>query len=277
MQLQPHNERHTTWYFADTNVSFNPASSGGSAGGASLADFDAKLKALEEREAALTQKDNDRSAEWDKKMKEVQDRQASSAQEEKDRAASYEKKLKDLQAREAELAKKEEQAKSSKGGAGHASKPDNGDQAKKEAEIQRKLDDLKSTEQKVGADRAALDKTMSELAAKEKELQQRQKELEDLASSAKRDAALKDSQNAPNGSADSTLEKKQQDNARLEQRLARLESQLAQMDGSREEKPQTNGSVKSSTPSDAGSTGCGKKHYKPPRKLNRKVIGLVYQ
>jgi hypothetical protein len=23
--------------------------------------------------------------------------------------------------------------------------------------------------------------------------------------------------------------------------------------------------------------GCGYKHYKPPRKLNRKVIGLVYE
>ncbi|KAM0713459.1 hypothetical protein Q7P37_010421 [Cladosporium fusiforme] len=276
---EPHNERHTAWYFADTNGSFNPAASTSSSGGASVADFDAKLKALEEREAALTKKDSDRSAGWDQKMKEVQDRQESIAQEEKDRAASYEKKLKDLQAREAELSKKQEQqAKSSKDVAGNQKDSNKDDQTKKEADLQRKLDDLKTTEQKVAADRAAVDKAKSDLVAKEKELQQRQKKISDQQSSVKQDAKLKEpTQAAPNGTADSELAKKQRDNAKLEQRLSRLEDQLAQMSGSAGEKPQPNGSTKSSTPSNAGSIGCGQKHYKPPRKLNRRVIGLVYE
>lgn len=29
--------------------------------------------------------------------------------------------------------------------------------------------------------------------------------------------------------------------------------------------------------SGAGGSGCGYKHYKPPRKLERKVIGLMYE
>lgn len=210
-------------------------------------------------------------------MRELQGLQDSNAKEEKDRAASYEKKLKDLQTREAERARKEQQSKSSKGGAGNVKDTDKGDQAKKEADIQRKLDDLKSTEEKVAADRAALDKARSDLSVREKEIQQRQKELEDRESSAKQDATLKKTQNATNGSVNSDLEKKHNDNARLEQRLSSLEAQLAQMNGTSQKKPQANGTGDITTSSDAGSIGCGQKHYKPPRKLNRKVIGLVYQ
>lgn len=34
---------------------------------------------------------------------------------------------------------------------------------------------------------------------------------------------------------------------------------------------------KKSIPRDSTSVGCGYKHYKPPRKINKKVIGLVYE
>lgn len=301
---QQNNERHTTWYFTDTSASFNPAASSSSTGGATKANFDSKLKALEDREAVLTKKDEDRSAEWDKKMKELQDRQESSAKDEKDRAATYDKKLKDLQAREDELAKKEEQAK----GKADKSIGDAGkDQAGKDVDTQRKLDDLKSTEQKVAADRAALEKSKNDLAAKEKEFQQRQKEFEDQKSAAQQDAvqakkdleqrqneaqsqkpsagkkASKDTNgsttNDSNGSPGADLQKKQRENVNLEQRLAKLEDQLAKMSSSnsQNEKPQINGTAKSPAPNGTGSTGCGYRHYKPPRKLNRKLIGMVYE
>jgi hypothetical protein len=44
-------------------------------------------------------------------------------------------------------------------------------------------------------------------------------------------------------------------------------------------KPQPNGTANTPKPSktDAGLPDCGYKHYKPPRKLNRKLIGMVYQ
>ena len=38
-----------------------------------------------------------------------------------------------------------------------------------------------------------------------------------------------------------------------------------------------NGKPNGATPVDGQSPGCGYKHYKPPRKLNRRVIGIVYQ
>lgn len=243
----------------------------------------------------MTQKDNDRSAEWDKKMKELQERQEASAKDEKERSATYDKKLKDLQAREDQLAKGKQ--------GGNAGKEQSG----KDADAQRKLDDLKSTEQKIAADRAALEKSKNDLAAKEKEFQQRQKEFEDQKVTAQQDAAQakkdlesrqkevdgqkssageKTSQdtsastpNGSNGSAEADLQKKQRENANLEQRLAKLEDQLAQMSasGGRAEKPQANGAPKGSTTNGSGPTGCGYKHYKPPRKLNRELLGYVYK
>lgn len=297
------NERHTSWYLFNTSASFNPAYSSSSSGGASKADFDSKLKALEDREATLTQKDKDRSAELDKTLKELQERQEALAKEEKDRAESYEKKLQELQARETEVAKKEEQDKPSNGNAGEADKHD-GDsdktQADKEADIQRKLDDLKSNEQKLAADRASFGKNKADFSAKLEWFKQRTKSFEDKKSSAQHDAVQakkdleqrqkevegqkpsggKNASQGQNGTGpDGALQKKQRENADLEKRLAKLEDQLAHMSGS-QSKPgnsQVNGTTNGSTTGSSGTLGCGYKHYRPPRKINRKVIGLVYE
>ena len=127
-----------------------------------FAEYEKKTKALEERENALSQKDADRSAEWDEKMKSLKEREASSAQEAEKRTASYDEKLKDLQDREAALAKREEESKASTGGSGKESTPgDDKAQAKRESEIQQKLDDISSAEQKLASDRAALEKSKS--------------------------------------------------------------------------------------------------------------------
>lgn len=239
-------------------------------------------------------------------MKEVQERQDALAKEEKERAESYEKKLKELQSREAELANNEEQ-KSPEGGSNeaHESGDNSGDvpahstkeaDREQEADIQRKLDDLKTTEQQIAADRASLGKSKADFTAKLEWFQQRQKSFEDQKSSAQHDAlqAKKDleqrhreidfqkppgsrkvsqhHQNSQNGIQDSDLEKKQRENADLEKRLAKLEDQLAHMSASegRASKSKVNITVSE------GAEGCGYRHYKPPRKLNRKVIGFVY-
>jgi chromosome segregation ATPase len=247
----------------------------------------------------LGQKDDERAAEWEKKMKEVQERQDALAQEENDRAESYKQKLQELQSREAGLANKEEQ-KSAESGASEGDKLGEDDgkaqtEKEQEADIQRKLDDLKSTEQKIAADRASLGKCKTDFAAKLEWFQQRQKSFEDQKSSAQHDAlqAKKDLeqrhreidfqkspgsrrashlQNSQNGIQDSDLQKKQRENADLEKRLAKLEDQLAHMSASDGQSghPKVNGTGKE------GAEGCGYRHYKPPRKLNRKVIGFVY-
>jgi chromosome segregation ATPase len=281
----------------------------------SASGFDSKLKSLEDRGNTIAQKDQDRSAEWDEKMKEVQDRQEALVQEEKDRAAIYEQKLKDLQAREDEVAKREEQDGSSKAAADSNNnkefdKEASNAQAKREAEIQRKLDDLKLTEQKVAADRAALDKSRTDLAAERKEFQQRVKEFEDAKLSAENDAlqakknleqrqrefenqtssALKKNStpatrqpdaNTVDGTSEAELQRKQRENAKLEQRLARLEKQLSQMSAASiisDGTSKGNGTAKGRIFSNgSGAMGCGYKHYKPPRKLERKLIGMIYE
>jgi chromosome segregation ATPase len=262
-------------------VEFNPLASSTTEGSTSSADVEAKMKALEERENALAQKETDRSAEWDEKMKTVKGREASLAQEEEKRTASYDERLKDLQDREAALAKREEETKASKGRPDKDSTPaDDEAQAKRESEIQRKLDDLKSAEQRLASDRAALEKSKSALTAKEKDLGQRQKEFEDQKASAKKGGG----QNRVERPTKSALERKQQDNAALEERLAKLEDRLEQMKKSPDvasDKQQANSKVNGKTSGtalvDGQSPGCGYKHYKPPRKLNRRVIGIVYQ
>lgn len=246
-------------------------------------DFDAKLKALEERENSLAQKDKDLSTEWDRKMKELQDRQASSAKEEEDRASAYNQKLKDLQARE-DAVSQQQKSKSPESRSDKASD----DQAQRESDLQRKLDALSSGEQKLAADRAAFQKAQSDLHQKEKDLAGRQKEFEESSKAAEGNAPTsgKTTSYEPSSSSDDErLEKTKQENTDLEQRLARLEDQLAGM--STTSAPDTSGSRpptqmngkagNTSSPAAAGSPGCGYKHYKHPRKLNRKVIGLVYQ
>ncbi|GAB7327356.1 hypothetical protein MBLNU13_g11229t1 [Cladosporium sp. NU13] len=298
---EQNNERHTSWYFVDTSASFKPAASASSYSSASKADFNSKLKALEDREAALAHKDGQRSSEWEKKMKEVQERQHVLAQEEKDRAESYEKKLQEIHSREAELAKKEEsespESDSRENDPGVNSNETQAEEVKeaereREADIQRKLDDLKSTEQKIAADRASLGKSKADFTAKLEWFQQRQKSFEDQKSSAQHDAiqAKKDLEqhyreidfqkppgsrkcsqhyNSQNGIQDSDLQKKQRENADLEKRLAKLEDQLSRMSG-QSGHTKVNGTVSE------GAQDCGYRHYKPPRKLNRKVIGFVY-
>jgi hypothetical protein len=110
----------------------------------------------------------------------LKEREASSAQEEEKQTASYDKRLKERQDREAALAKRDEESKASKSGSGKGStSADDGAQAKKEIDLQRKLDDISVAEQKLTSDRAALEKSKSDVTAREKELRQRKKEFED--------------------------------------------------------------------------------------------------
>lgn len=273
---------------SDTDVSFNPLTSVADEKetkqpDTKQADYDEKLKALEERDNALAEKDQARSTEWDDKMKDLQDRQAKSAREEEERTANYDRKLKDLQDREAALSRQNEEAKSSNDKTSEDNKSnDNEARAQREADFQRKLDELSSAEQKLAFDRAALQKSQSDLEKREKDIVQLQKKLEAFKAS----DAPKPSTNAHTTSdknAEQRLEKTQKDNASLEQRLVKLEDQLSKMGKSSEKqsngKPQINGTANSPKPSkvDAGLPGCGYKHYKPPRKLNRRLIGMVYE
>lgn len=217
-------------------------------------------------------------------MKELQDRQASSAKEEEDRASAYNQKLKDLQAREDAVSQQQKSANKPPESKDKASD----DQAQRESDLQRKLDALSSGEQKLAADRAAFQKAQSDLYQKEEDLAGRQKEFEESSKAAGGGAATngKTSSDEPSSSSDDDerLEKTKQENTDLEQRLARLEDQLAGMSttsapdtGSRPPTQMNGKAGNTSSPAAAGSPGCGYKHHKPPRKLNRKVIGLVYQ
>ena len=288
MLLQASYPQWFSWYMFGTDVSFNPLTS--VADGKETkqpdtkqADFDVRLQALEERDNALAEKEQTRSKEWDDKMKDLQDRQAQSARDEEERTAGYDRKLKDLQDRETALSRQEEEAKSSKDKTSESNTPDDKEaQNQREADIQRRLDDLNSAEQKLAADRAALQKSQSDLQKKEKDIAQIQRDLEDSKTSEASSSFANDN-TTPDKNAEQRLEKTQKDNASLEQRLAKLEDQLSKMTRSPEKpsdgKAQTKGKANIPQPSkiDASSPGCGYKHYKPPRKLNRKLIGMVYE
>lgn len=69
-------------------MTFNPLSSGSTEGGTSNADVEAKLKALEERESALTQ-ETDRSAELDEKTRALEERENALKQKDADRSAEW--------------------------------------------------------------------------------------------------------------------------------------------------------------------------------------------
>jgi hypothetical protein len=139
----------------------------------------------------------------------------------------------------------------------------------------------RSGEQKLAADRAALQKSQNDLAKREKAVSQREKALES-SNGSKTPNGFSNGDAASDKSTDQRLKKTRQDNANLEQRLAKLEDQLSKMAKPSQKapgKPQTNDKASAPMPSttSADPPGCGYKHYKPPRKLNKKLIGMIYE
>lgn len=274
------------------------------------ASFDAKVKALEDRESALAQKDSDRSAELDKMMGDLQSQRESSTQAGEERAASLEHKSRGLQARELRLAEREQEAEAHLASHHKSDEANRNAQAQQGVDLQRKIDALMVSERSIAADRAALHKSKADFAAQEKDLQQGRRELEDQRSAAERDLSVArialeqereefESQklsaaneakactceHASGGQDDSwngTISgKKQLDNVKLEQRLVKLERKLVLISApsaTRTEETLTNGPVKGTAADGVGGASeCGHKHYKPPRKLNRKLIGMIYE
>ncbi|GAB7335653.1 hypothetical protein MBLNU13_g07967t1 [Cladosporium sp. NU13] len=111
-------------------------------------------------------------------------------------------------------------------------------------------------------------------------LKQEREEFESQKASAANEVKACTRKHASDGLNEGAIEKMQLDNVKLEQRLTKFEYKLALMNtpaakGMRQ--PHTNGPVKGSAANGVGATGCGHKHYKPPRKFNRKVVGMVYE
>jgi DNA repair exonuclease SbcCD ATPase subunit len=190
-----------SWYFVDANTSTsfapgNPSSQTND----SAEETSAKVKALEDREAALAESES----RYSESQKALENREAELAQNEKD----YSSDKKALANRESSLAQREKEY---------------------------------SSKEKASADRE------SALAQKQKDYSSKEKALAD------REAAL--SQKEKDHSAE--WDKKMKE-------LQALQKSSAQRG-------------KSGPGSVAGPPDCGYKHYKPPRKINRKVIGLVYE
>lgn len=230
-------------------------------------------------------------------IQDLQNRQKALAQAEEERAASLEQKTKELQARESRLAERERQADAHLADHHKSDEDIRKAQLQQEVDLQRKIDELEATEGKVAADRAALHKSKADFAAKEKDMQQGQKEFEDQRSAAEHDMmvariALKqergefESQKASAANKvktctrrhasddqghslnDTVIGKMKLDNVKLEQRLEKLEQKLAltsTLAATEMKEPFTNGHVKGSAANGVGVTGCGHKHYKPPR------------
>jgi DNA repair exonuclease SbcCD ATPase subunit len=215
--LQEKDHERYAWYFVDPETSANlTPGQAGSSSGPSEADAE-KAKALEDREAALAQKEQDLSDE----KKKLEDREASLAQ--KDEDSSKDKKA--LEEQEAALKQKQTQY---------------------SADV-KALEDRKATLDQQENDSATGKKTFDDRTAaftqKEKEFSASKKALDD------REAAL----------AKKEKERSAEWNKKMEE-LKKLQNSSAQQ-----------------KKLSAGDSGCGYKHYKPPRKLEKKVIGLVYE
>ena len=239
--LQESNHDRFLWYFVDPVTSANRTP--GQAGSDSLVkdtpEADAeKAKALEDREAALAQRRQDISNE----KKKLEDRGASLAQKEED-ISSQKKKLEE---REAALAQKDKD---------HSAEKKTLDDQKAALEQKEKnystnmrdLEDRKATLDRQEKDSAAGKKTFDDRTAalkkKEKGISADRKALED------REAAL----------AEKEKKRSAEWNKKMEE-LKGIQNSSAQL-----------------KKSNAVGSGCGYKHYKPPRKLEKKVIGLVYE
>jgi len=271
------------------------------------AEWDKKMKEVQERQDALAKEEKERAESYEKRLQELQSREAevakkeeqqksrggnsseaakpseddkkAQAEKEKEKEAEIQRKLDDLKSTEQKIA------------------ADRASLGKSKADFTAKLEWFQKLQKSFEDEKSS---AQHDAVQAKKDLEQRYKEVDGQKSSAgkkvsyEQDAA-KASQNGQNGTAskkspqdqntakagqngqngtqiDDDLQRKQRENADLEKRLAKLEDQLAHMSASegKSEKLKVNGTASK------GAEGCGYKHYKPPRKLNRKVIGIVY-
>ncbi|KAK5678566.1 hypothetical protein LTS10_009010 [Elasticomyces elasticus] len=269
-------------------------------------DAQTKLKELQEKEAELASKDSQQQKDWSAKQKELQDREASLAKSEEEQQSKHAAKTKELQEREAALAMRAESLNNGNESA-KEQRQKLKDQlkdlkAREDALVQKeedaaasgkcKLDQLQRREtalaKKEKESTSTAEAKLKDLQKREREIEEREKQLKARESEIPKQAAASTAGGAransskPRDGASSNEAKKDspQDEQmkELQIRLSKLEDQLGTSKPSANTKPQSSGTPgKGKSNAAPAPVSCGHEIHRPPRKLERKVVGYVYK
>ncbi|KAK5737814.1 hypothetical protein LTR17_006462 [Elasticomyces elasticus] len=269
-------------------------------------DAQTKLKELQEKEAELASKDSQQQKDWSAKQKELQDREASLAKSEEEQQSKHAAKTKELQEREAALAMRAESLNSGNESAKEQLRKLKDQlkdlKARENALVQKeedaaasgkcKLDQLQRREtalaKKEKESTSTAEAKLKDLQKREREIEEREKQVKARESEVTKSTAAstvggaRANSSKPRDGASSNGAKKDspQDEQmkELQKRLSKLEDQLGTSKPSANTKPQSNGTPGKGKPNAAPApVSCGHEIHRPPRKLERKVVGYVYK
>ncbi|KAK5126151.1 hypothetical protein LTR85_011507 [Meristemomyces frigidus] len=240
------------WYFRDAKaLGWKPQAASSSAATGASTDGETADE-LKEREAVV--------AEMEEKLKDVEQREADAKKREAE-LAEKEARVRDLEQKEAALKKKEQDLSASeaaqkqeadqlaaqkkelvdqhqKDSSGHSNF---GDTDAKQAELQKKLEELKAAEKALAAKEAAMQKREQQNSNKEDELKKQEAEL------ARRQAASQSSPSQPSparsagddsAAKEAAMKRREQQNSAKETELKKREAELARKQAALEATPQ---------------------------------------
>ncbi|KAK3676502.1 hypothetical protein LTR78_003778 [Recurvomyces mirabilis] len=253
-------------------------------------DLSARQKELQDRETKLASEEEKQKKKNEEDTKQLSEREKDLAEREKSakenngKAQDYEQKLKDLEAREQGLASKEkDSAESNKSKQEEIQARETklvdeekrrvGEAEEKAKDVQKRESDLEERERQS----KEADEKLKDLQERESNLEEREKQLKERESAAsKTTSSGGDAEKTPDSRANQSKPRSAQktttNGATSDPRDDQLKAMHERLDNLEK---QVNGKSEASGDS-AGKNSCDHKISRPPKKLERKVVGYVY-
>ncbi|KAK5729368.1 hypothetical protein LTR17_011998 [Elasticomyces elasticus] len=281
------------WYLLDANnAPFNPIEASSGTGDLEarekkLAEREEQVKDAEQKSGALAEQQELQEREDAIKKREVEaakreeESQAKASEpksevvQKNDNSSEVDQRFKDLEKKEVEVKKREEQvAKQEEELKRRASQSSSGEQAKANGDDQQKAADLEKRE-------ASVNKRERDAAKKEDELRKRASELEKAKKSQSQPQAARGEPSAGTAASKHAIELLKAENERLvlkgENDSLKLQMKVKDLEHELEKTKHAAADKSIMRPSKAINYGCGHKAYPPPRKIEKRIVGIMYE
>ncbi|KAK5702118.1 hypothetical protein LTR97_004938 [Elasticomyces elasticus] len=233
-----------------------------------------KQEELQEREDAIKK----REAEAAKREEESQAKTSepkSGAVQKNDDSSEVNQRSKDLEKQEAEVKKREEQvAKQEEEMKRRASQFASGEKTKANGDEQQKAAELEKRE-------ASVNKRERDAAKKEEDLRKRASKLEKVKKAQSQPQAARGEASAGTAASKHAMELLKAENERLvlkgENDILKLQMKVKDLEHELEKTKHAAADKSIMRPSKAINYGCGHKAYPPPRKIEKRIVGIMYE
>ncbi|KAK3647432.1 hypothetical protein LTR22_013725 [Elasticomyces elasticus] len=233
-----------------------------------------KQEELQEREAAIKKRESEAAKREEESQAKTSEPKSEAVQKKVD-TSDVDQKSKDLDKKEAEVKKREEQvAKQEADLRRRASQSASSEQTKTNGNDQQKAAELEKREDSVS-------KRERDAAKKEEDLRKRASELEKAKKSQSQHQAARGEASAGTAASKHAMELLKAENERLvlkgENDTLKLQMKVKDLEHELEKTKHAAADKSIMRPSKAINYGCGHKAYPPPRKIEKRIVGIMYE